>query len=155
VVIGGDYDTKRMSEPFVGANEGGSSAAFLLEMARVLAHGHNNVTYWLVFFDGEEAISRWSNSDGLYGSRHFAAELQADGHQSQMRALCVVDITADAYLDIQREAHSTPRLTDIVFSQAYRLGDREYFLDGLKSLENDHISFLKLGLPAIDIITVR
>ncbi len=38
-----------------------SSAAFLLEMARVLARKGNNVTYWLVFFDGEEALQRWSN----------------------------------------------------------------------------------------------
>jgi len=58
VIIAGHYDTKRMATPFVGANDGGSSAAFLLEMARVLAHRRNKLTYWVVFFDGEEAVQR-------------------------------------------------------------------------------------------------
>jgi hypothetical protein len=69
VIIAGHYDTKRMDCPFVGANDGASSAAFLVEMARVLARRKNSITYWLVFFDGEEALQRWSNTDGLYGSR--------------------------------------------------------------------------------------
>ena len=58
VIIAGHYDTKRTTFPFVGANDGGSSAAFLLEMARVLARRKNALTYWLVFFDGEEALQR-------------------------------------------------------------------------------------------------
>ena len=81
VVIGaGHYDTKRTTFPFVGANDGGSSAAFLLEMARVLARRKNPLSYWLVFLDGEEAPQRWSNKDGLYGSRHLAQELSAQEH---------------------------------------------------------------------------
>jgi len=72
VIIAGHYDTKRMAAPFSGANDGASSAAFLLEMARVLTQRHNKATYWLVFFDGEEAVEQWSNTDSLYGSRHFA-----------------------------------------------------------------------------------
>jgi hypothetical protein len=77
VIIAGHYDTKRMDFPFVGANDGGSSAAFVLEMARVLSRRRNSLSYWLVFFDGEEALQRWSNKDGLYGSRHLAQELSA------------------------------------------------------------------------------
>ncbi|HEV2172890.1 MAG TPA: M28 family peptidase [Nitrospira sp.] len=58
IVIGGRYDTKRMATPFVGANDGGSSAAFLIELAQDLAHRRNKLTYWVVFFDGEEAVKR-------------------------------------------------------------------------------------------------
>ena len=76
VIIGGHYDTKRMSTSFVGANDGGSSAAFLIELARELVCRKHKLTYWLVFFDGEEALARWSATDGLYGSRHFAARLR-------------------------------------------------------------------------------
>jgi glutaminyl-peptide cyclotransferase len=75
IILGGHYDTKRMATPFVGANDGGSSAAFLLEMARVLTQTNNKLTYWLVFFDGEEAIKSWPSIDGLYGSRHFTNRL--------------------------------------------------------------------------------
>jgi len=152
VIIAGHYDTKRMTTPFVGANDGGSSAAFLLEMARVLARRGNNVTYWLVFFDGEEALQRWSNTDGLYGSRHFAQELSAQDTLKQVQALILVDMIADAHLDIHREAHSTPWLSDIVFAEAQRFGYGRYFLNSPRAIEDDHVPFLELGVPAVDII---
>ena len=141
-----------MTTPFVGANDGGSSAAFLLEMARVLARRGNNVTYWLVFFDGEEALQRWSNTDGLYGSRHFAQELSAQDTLKQVQALILVDMIADAHLDIHREAHSTPWLSDIVFAEAQRFGYGRYFLNSPRAIEDDHVPFLELGVPAVDII---
>ncbi len=152
VIIAGHYDTKRMDVRFVGANDGASSAAFLLEMARVLARRNNRLTYWLVFFDGEEALQCWSATDGLYGSRHFAQELSDQGTLNQVRAVILVDMIADAHLDIRREAHSTPWLSDIVFAQAQRLGYARYFLNSPRTIEDDHIPFLELGVPAVDII---
>jgi glutaminyl-peptide cyclotransferase len=152
VIIAGHYDTKRTNFPFVGANDGGSSAAFLLEMARVLARRKNSLSYWLVFFDGEEALQRWSNTDGLYGSRHFAQELSAQGTLNQVRALILVDMIGDAHLDIHRESHSTPWLNDIVFSAAQRLGYGQYFVTSPRAIEDDHASILELGVPAIDIL---
>jgi hypothetical protein len=59
---------------------------------------------------------------------------------------------ADSHLDIHREAHSTPWLTDIVFSAAQRLGSGQYFLNSPSAIEDDHVPFLELGVPAIDII---
>jgi len=154
VIIARHYDTKTKCTnfPFVGANDGGSSAVFLLEMARVLARRKNSLSYWLVFFDGEEALQRWSNTDGLYGSRHFAQELSAQGTLNQVRAVILLDMIADAHLDIHREAHSTPWLSDIVFAQARRLGYGRYFLNSPWPIEDDHIPFLELGMPAVDII---
>jgi glutaminyl-peptide cyclotransferase len=152
VIIGGHYDTKRMATLFVGANDGGSSAAFLLEMARVLARRTNKLTYWLVFFDGEEAVQCWSATDGLYGSRHFAQKIATQRLESRVKAVIVVDMIADAHLDIHRESHSTPWLTDIVFTQAQRLGYGRYFLNSSRTIEDDHVPFLKLGIPAADII---
>jgi Zn-dependent M28 family amino/carboxypeptidase len=152
VIIAGHYDTKRMDCQFVGANDGASSAAFLVEMARVLARRKNLLSYWLVFFDGEEALHRWSATDGLYGSRHFAQELSRQGITDQVRALILVDMIADARLDIHRESHSTPWVNDIVFSVAQRLGYGQYFMNSPRAIEDDHVPFLELGVPAIDII---
>jgi Zn-dependent M28 family amino/carboxypeptidase len=152
VIIAGHYDTKRTNFPFVGANDSGSSAAFLLEMARILARRKNSLTYWLVFFDGEEALQRWSNTDGLYGSRHFAQDLSVQRTLNQVRALILVDMIADAHLDIHREAHSTPWLSDVVFGEAQRLSYGRYFLNSPRAIEDDHIPFLELGVPAVDII---
>jgi Zn-dependent M28 family amino/carboxypeptidase len=155
VIIAGHYDTKRTNFPFVGANDGGSSAAFLLEMARVLARRMNPLSYWLVFFDGEEAVQRWSTTDGLYGSRHFAQELSAQGTLNRVRALILVDMIADAHLDIHREAHSTPWLSDIVFGEAQRIGYGRYFQNSPSAIEDDHVPFLDLGVPAVDIIDLN
>jgi glutaminyl-peptide cyclotransferase len=152
VIIGGHYDTKRMATPFVGANDGGSSAAFLLEIARVLAHRRNRLTYWVVFFDGEEAVQRWSGTDSLYGSRHFAQELDREQLESGVQAVIVVDMIADAHLDVHPEAHSTPWLNDIIFREADRLGFGHYFPHDPKTVDDDHIPFLDLGIPAADII---
>jgi Zn-dependent M28 family amino/carboxypeptidase len=71
---------------------------------------------------------------------------------NQVRALILVDMIADAHLDIHREAHSTPWLTDVVFAQAQRLGYGRYFLNKGWPIEDDHIPFLELGVPAVDII---
>lgn len=59
---------------------------------------------------------------------------------------------ADAHLDIRRETHSTPWLTDLVFNRAHRLGYGRYFVDRPATIEDDHVPFLKLGIPALDII---
>jgi hypothetical protein len=59
---------------------------------------------------------------------------------------------ADAHLDIHREAHWTPWLTDVVFGEAQRLGYGRYFLNSPRGIEDDHIPFLELGRPAVDII---
>jgi glutaminyl-peptide cyclotransferase len=115
MIIGGHYDTKRMATPFVGANDGGSSTAFLIELVRVLAGRKHRLTYWVVFFDGEESVQRWSASDSLYGSRHFARRLADKDIQDQIKAVIVVDMIADAHLDIHRETDSTPWLS-ILFS---------------------------------------
>jgi len=61
----------------------------------------------------------------------------------------------DAHLDLHREAHSTPWLTDIVFSEAQRLGYDRYFLKSPSTIDDDHAPFLDLGVPAVDIIDLN
>jgi len=96
VILGGHFDTKRMKMRFVGADDGASSTAFLIEMAHVLAQRRNRFTYWIVLFDGLEALKDWSASDGLYGSRHFVQSLSA-GQLKQIRAMFNVDMIGDIH----------------------------------------------------------
>jgi Zn-dependent M28 family amino/carboxypeptidase len=153
VIVGGHYDTKRAEDfRFVGANDGGSSAAFLLELARVLAQRKNALTYWLVFFDGEEAVRQWSASDSVYGSRHLVQKLAATGELSRVKALILVDMIGDAKLNIRRDANSTPWLTALVFRTARRLGYGNYFPDAQLAIEDDHIPFVNAGVSAVDLI---
>lgn len=153
VMVGGHYDTAKLDGfPFVGANDGGSSAAFLLEMARVLAHRKNKLTYWLVFFDGEEALKQWSQNDSLYGSRHLAESLAAQGTLKRVKALILVDMVADRHLNILRESNSTPWLSDLVFDTARVLGYSRSFGGGIFPVEDDHVPFMRKGVPAVNII---
>ena len=108
VIVAGHYDTKRFDEfRFLGANDGGSSAALLVELARVLGARRNALNYWLVFFDGEEAVRDWSATDSLYGSRHLVEKLSSSGELSRIQALILVDMIGDAQLRIPREYNST------------------------------------------------
>ena len=153
VMVAGHYDTKReASFRFVGANDGASSAALLLELARVLAARKNALTYWLVFFDGEEAVQEWTDTDSLYGSRHLVAKLTVEGDLARLQAMILVDMIGDAKLDIHREENSTPWLMDSLFGVAHRLGYEKYFLDSPTPIEDDHIPFVKAGVAAADLI---
>jgi Zn-dependent M28 family amino/carboxypeptidase len=147
ILLGGHYDTKLFKQfQFIGANDAGSSTAVLIELARRLAAGPRDYTYWLVWFDGEEARATWSDRDSLYGSRRLAADL---ARAKQLpRAMILVDMIGDRDLAIRREAHSAGWLTDIVWDAAARLGHGRHFLRDTVPVEDDHVPFLRAGVPA-------
>lgn len=155
VIVCGHYDTKRFDNfRFVGANDAGSSAALVLELARELVNRHFPYTLWLVFFDGEEAErQQWSNDDSTYGSKHLAAKLSSEGELNRVKALILVDMIGDAKLDIRRDPTSTPWLTDLEFSTARRLGYKNYFLNQEYSVGgDDYDPWLAAGIPSVDLI---
>lgn len=153
VIVAGHYDTKRFDRfRFLGANDGGSSAALLVELARVLGARRNALNYWLVFFDGEEAVRDWSATDSLYGSRHLVEKLSSSGELSRIQALILVDMIGDAQLRIPRESSSTPWLSDLVFNVAQRLGYGGYFVDSQNAVDDDHMPFINAGVSAVDLI---
>jgi glutaminyl-peptide cyclotransferase len=154
IAITGHYDTKLFREfRFVGANDGGSSTAFLLELARVLKPRTNALTLELIFFDGEEATLRdWGPADHTYGSQHYVDTARRSGNLSTLKALVLVDMIADRSPVFMRESNSTPWLTDIIWSTARKLGHGSVFVERSTPIEDDHIPFLKAGIPATDII---
>jgi len=153
VIVAGHYDTKRFDDfRFVGANDGGSSAALLVELARVLRGRQHTLNYWLVFFDGEEALRNWTATDSLYGSRHLVEKLSGSGELSRIEALILVDMIADAQLRVPREYNSTPWLSDLVFNVAQRLGYGKYFAGSQGAIGDDHVPFINAGVSAVDLI---
>jgi glutaminyl-peptide cyclotransferase len=147
IMLAGHYDTKVFTTfRFVGANDGGSSAALLLELARRLAGAPRDYTIWLVWFDGEEARETWTERDSLYGSRRLAAELATAKRLPQ--ALVLLDMIGDVNLNLRREAHSAAWLTDIIWDAGARLGHGRHFLRDTLPVEDDHVPFLRLGVPA-------
>jgi hypothetical protein len=122
IVIAGHYDTKLYRQfRFVGASDGGSSAAFLLELARVLRARKNPMTIELLFLDGEEArMPEWNGTDNTYGSRHYVDLAKRDGSLASLKALLLVDMIGDRDLDIRRDTNSTPWLTNVIWETARR-----------------------------------
>lgn len=151
VLLTTHYDTKRM-ENFVGANDGGSSTGLMLEMARLLCSRKNALTIWIAFFDGEEALGEWSDTDGTFGSRQMAAKLAASSELKRIKAMMLADLIGDRKLWIKRESNSTRWLTDLVWATAARLGYRSIFVDATVPIEDDHLPFLKRDVPAVDVI---
>jgi Zn-dependent M28 family amino/carboxypeptidase len=154
LVFTGHYDTKLYREfRFVGASDGGSSAAFLLEIARVLAARSNPLTVDVIFLDGEEArLPDWGGSDNTYGSRHYVEVAKRDGTLATLKANILLDMIGARDLQVRRDGHSTPWLTDAIWNAAKQLRQDSVFLPGTSSIEDDHLPFLEAGVPSVDII---
>ena len=154
IVLASHFDTKLFREfRFVGASDGASSTAALLELARVIkARPQRPFTIELLFLDGEEATGEWQGTDNTYGSRHYVAVASKAGTLKSLRALILLDMIGDRQLNIRRETNSTPWLTDIVWNVARRLGHQAHFITESMAVEDDHLPFLKAGVPSIDII---
>jgi len=152
LILAGHYDTKLFRDfRFIGANDGGSSTAMLLELARVLKARKNRFTIELLFFDGEEAVIDWTGTDHTYGSRHYVSAAQRDGSLRSVRALILFDMVGDRQLTIKRETYSTSWLTDLIWASARRLGQRAFLPEDF-AVEDDHRPFLDAGVPAVNII---
>jgi len=155
IVILGHYDTNYplRNIGFVGANDGGSSSAILLEYANHLrGKKRDGYSVWLVWTDGEEAVREWSATDSLYGSRHLAEKWEKDGTLKKIKALFVMDMVGDADLNIEKETNAPPWLTDLVYEAAERGGVQSHFYARAVTIEDDHFPFVKRGVPSIDII---
>jgi len=153
VVFSGHFDTKPMpGANFLGANDGGASTGFLLELARVVSAMPHADDVYLVWFDGEEAYGEWSDSNGIFGSRHLAKKWSQEGTLSRIKALINVDMIGDKDLDILAEMNSSPALHNLVWRAAHDLGYGKYFLDSGFATDDDHIPFLRLGVNSLDLI---
>jgi glutaminyl-peptide cyclotransferase len=153
VAITGHYDTKRISMVrFVGANDGGSSTGFLIEFARVASRLKHADDLYIVFFDGEEAVGNWSDTDSLYGSRHLAAKWGTNGTLSRLKALINVDMIGDKDLDVLNDGGSSQSLREMVARTAATLGDSKYFQTAVTGADDDHMPFVNEGVNAIDLL---
>jgi glutaminyl-peptide cyclotransferase len=153
IVIASHYDTLPSVKNFVGANDGASSTALLLEIANQLReHKRTGPAVWLVWFDGEEAFKTWTADDSTYGSRHLAAKWQQDGTLKRIKAFILADMIGDADLNVDHDGNSTPWLSDLVYKAASNLSRKSYFYAREAPVEDDHTPFAKAGVPVVDLI---
>jgi len=150
VILAGHYDT--LFQPgFIGANDGGSSTAILLAFADALAGQKMKMQVWLVWTDLEEAINSFTGDDGLYGSRHLAQKLAANG-RSRVRGFFLLDMIGDKQLGVARETESNRPLQDVIARAAGQLGYSQYFFQYQVGIIDDHVPFIRAGIPAVDVV---
>jgi glutaminyl-peptide cyclotransferase len=144
LMIAAHYDTKAIpGVRFVGANDGASGVAVLLELARSLGEKMGPLTVKLVFFDGEEAFGpRIVGADGLFGSRALAERMEQDGSLAELRTLLLFDMVGDRDLNLAVDLHSSPERLELLQSIAGELVDPAQSM----RIVDDHVPFLERGL---------
>lgn len=157
IVLCAHYETKRGIPDFVGANDNASGTAVLLELARVLAAGGpRKLTYRFLFVDGEEAMRLdWAGLDNTYGSRHHAAQMRASGLAERVRACVVIDLVGERNLRLSHDLSSDRRLLAIFFDAAREAGLGQHVGGRREEIKDDHLSFMSVGIPAVDLIDLE
>ena len=165
IVFGAHHDTKRLfSVPdFAGANDGASGVGALLAMARAVVETMQTrplpCGLRFVFFDGEEALYQYTETDGLLGSRDYVEYLRRSGQledpatgRRYCKAMILLDMIGDKDLHIALAGNSTPGLAKVVLKAADELGYGPKFSLGDINMLDDHYPFLQAGIPAVDLI---
>ena len=168
IVLGCHHDTKcttghqnpEHNFHFVGANDGASAVALLLALAPVLKAEDREATIELVFFDGEESLD-WNWNDAaraLFGSKRYVQrhrEALLLGEEARIEAVVLLDMVGRTDLHIQEELYSTARLRTITWSAAVATGHQAHFYRRAEAAADDHVPFLEVGIPAVDLIDLN
>jgi glutaminyl-peptide cyclotransferase len=156
IVIASHYDTNwpLRDIKYVGANDGASSSALLLELAnQIRGAKREGYSVWLLWDDAEESMKLpWDDPESLYGVRHIAQKWQDDGTLKKVKAFVLEDMIGDADLNIERVSNSTAWLEDMIEQAATRVGYQSHFFAREQYVEDDHEPFLKRGVPSVDLI---
>jgi len=161
VILGAHFDSRRCADqpqggcaqPVLGANDGASGVAVLLELARALNLDWNSRQVWLVFFDAEDN-GRLDGWDWIAGSRQFALRVKdAREDGDEFSAMVLFDMVGDSDQRFYFEGNSDPALRAEIWSAAGTLGFGEFFIPEQKLVVlDDHVPFRDLGIPSVDII---
>lgn len=160
LILGAHYDTRpratsdpdpvNRSKPIIGANDGASGVAVLMELARSLPESVRSAVE-LVLFDAEDSgqIDEW---DWIQGATYYVSQLSSE-RKSSIRAMVLADMVGDESLRLPRESSSTRSLQNTIWNIANQLGYNETFLENYgASITDDHRPFLNAGIPAVDLI---
>jgi glutaminyl-peptide cyclotransferase len=161
IILGAHYDSRRCAdqpaggcpEPVLGANDGASGVAVLLELAHTLDLDWAYNQIWMVFFDAEDN-GRLDGWDWIAGSRQFVRQVEeAAAAGAEFQAMILLDMVGDSDQQFYFEGNSDPALRAEIWQTAAELGFAEYFIAEKKfNMLDDHIPFRDLGIPSVDVI---
>lgn len=148
-----ETDSSLHSQPVMGANDGASGVAVLLVIAEIFKNNPPPVGVDIVFFDGEDYGQSGNPDQWLLGSKYFVKNI--GGYRPYY--VILVDLIGDSDLNIHKEQYSQTHASWLVSRvwKAAALENAEHFLPDIgKSIYDDHIPFLEIGIPAVDIIDI-
>jgi glutaminyl-peptide cyclotransferase len=165
VMICGHYDTRPIADqetnirdwrkPFVSANDGTSTVAFLMEMGNLMKNLKTEIGVDFVFFDGEEYINDRVKDKFFLGSDYFASEYKKNRGGPKYQAAILLDLFAQIGATYAIEENSRFYAGDLVeefWKVAAKEGVKAFINEGGPQVQDDHLALNKVGIPAIDII---
>lgn len=147
-----DENKSRRNEPIIGANDGASGVAVLLELASLLQRHRAQVGVDLVLFDGEDYGMEGDLARYLLGSRYFSVSKPAD---YAPRFGILLDMVGGKFLDIPKEQHSVqyaPDIVEMVWNKARELGYPQFTNEAGELMTDDHLPLNEAGIRTIDLI---
>jgi len=144
-----DKKPEARSQPILGANDGASGVAVLLEIARLLHQFKTRKGVDIVFFDGEDYGKE--GEIGLLGSEHFAKQLP--NYSPEFGIL--LDMIGDKDLEIYKEGYSqliAPEVVEKIWRIAKSLKSQEFHPQVRYYIVDDHLPLLKRGIKCINLI---
>lgn len=147
-----DPDISNHSKPILGANDGASGVAVLLEVARNLKASPPPIGVDIVLFDGEDFGISGVQESFCKGSQFFAKNKPQGFHPLFAINL---DMIGDKSLQIYREKNSdqyAPEVMSLIFSTARDLGLQQFVDAEGDATYDDHIPLNQVGIRAVDLI---
>lgn len=178
LVLAAHYDSLISLEGFIGAVDSAVSCSILLEVAKDIT-GPLNQLYTLdeeyelglkiIFFDGEEAFESWSSTDSIYGARHLHRKYRREGKLTDIDLFVLLDLlgadenhipsyfpqTHDKYNDLSSLENRLAQFKPELFSIGEKFldpVDNEFTVKFRGYMEDDHIPFLRSGVPILHLI---
>ena len=142
-------------QPIIGANDGASGVAILLELAKIMGENPPPIGVNLVFFDGEDLGVPGENETYCQGSRFFAKNLPIPRPNEAIN----LDMVGDKQLVLPIERYSLeyhPELVRHLWDRAKDMGLDAFIGRVDYAIYDDHIPLNEIaGIPSIDLIDFK
>jgi hypothetical protein len=147
-----DADPANVTQPPLGADDGASGVAVLLELARSLNQEALDSQVWLAFLDGQYQQA----ADGSIDTVSAGAMALADSLTARPQAVILIDRVGDADQKLYYDSNSDPALSNRLWSVADQLGYVRWFVPEVRyTVDNGVLAFQALGAPAANIVNAE
>ncbi len=156
-----DQDPRNPRGTFLGANDGASGTALLMELGHAMGRLKGKLGVDFVFFDGEEFIFQEGRDLYFLGAEHFATDYASQPPKYRYRWAVLLDMVGDADLQLYPDRHSmswddTQPLVKQIWDTARRLGVREFVIGKRFEVLDDHLRLHEIArIPSCDIIDFK